>query len=154
VGAVADRLRELGLEIPSRRSYGKYVGAVRAGELVFVSGAGPGGADGFITGKVGADIDIHMAQKGAELCVINCLSALQEEIGDLENVRRIVKLLGFVNSAPGFDQQHVVMDGASGLLLELFGERGRHARSSVGMAELPMNIAVEVEMIVEAPVRL
>lgn len=149
MAGVADRLRELGLEIPPRRSYGKYVGAARSGNLVFVSGAGPGGADGFITGKVGGDVDIPAAQEGAKLCVLNCLSALQEEVGDLENVRRVVKLLGFVNSAPGFNQQHVVMDGASALLLELFGERGRHARSSVGMAELPMNIAVEVEMVVE-----
>ena len=109
------------------------------------------GPDGAITGKVGGDVDIPKAQEAARLCVINCLSALQEELGDLEYVTRIVKLLGFVNSAPGFNQQHVVMDGASGLLLDVFGERGMHARSSVGMAELPMNIAVEVEMIVEAP---
>jgi len=150
MGAVADRLRELNIELPARRSYGKYAGAARSGNLVFVSGAGPIGPDGIVSGKVGADIDIPAAQEAARLCVINCLSALQEEIGDLDNVGRIVKLLGFVNSAPGFNQQHVVMDGASGLLLDLFGERGRHARSSVGMAELPMNIAVEVEMIVEA----
>jgi enamine deaminase RidA (YjgF/YER057c/UK114 family) len=150
VGEVADRLRELGIEIPDRRSYGKYIGAARSGDLVFVSGAGPGGPDGFLTGKVGAEVDVPAAQEGAKLCVINCLSAIQEELGDLEGVGRVVKLLGFINSAPGFNQQHVVMDGASGLLLELFGERGRHARSSVGVAELPMNIAVEVEMIVEA----
>jgi enamine deaminase RidA (YjgF/YER057c/UK114 family) len=150
MGAVEDRLQELGLELPSRRSYGKYVGAARAGDLVFVSGAGPGGPQGFITGKVGGDVDMATAQEGAKLCMLNCLSALKEEIGDLDRVRRVVKLLGFVNSAPGFDQQHVVMDGASELLLELFGERGQHARSSVGMAELPLNIAVEVEMVVEA----
>jgi enamine deaminase RidA (YjgF/YER057c/UK114 family) len=95
-------------------------------------------------------VDIEKAQEAAKLCVINCLSALQEQLGDLDKVTRVVKLLGFVNSAPGFTQQHVVMDGASGLLLDIFGERGMHARSSVGMAELPMNIAVEVEMIVEA----
>ena len=101
MGAVADRLRELGIELPARRSYGKYVGAARAGDLVFVSGAGPDGPGRLITGKVGADVDIPKAQEAARLCVINCLSALQEEIGDLENVTRIVKLLGFVNSAPG-----------------------------------------------------
>jgi enamine deaminase RidA (YjgF/YER057c/UK114 family) len=146
---VAERLQALDIKLPERRSYGKYAGAARSGDLVFVSGAGPIGPNGAVTGKVGADLDIPTAQEAARLCVINCLSALQEEIGDLDNVRRVVKLLGFVNSAPGFNQQHVVMDGASGLLLELFGERGMHARSSVGMAELPMNIAVEVEMIVE-----
>jgi len=150
MGSVSERLRDLGITLPERRSFGKYAGAARAGNLVFVSGAGPIGTDGAVTGKVGGDVDIATAQEGARLCVINCLSALQEEIGDLEKVRRVVKLLGFVNSAPGFNQQHVVMDGASGLLLDLFGEKGRHARSSVGMAELPMNIAVEVEMIVEA----
>jgi len=150
MGAVTDRLREMNIELPARRSYGKYAGAARAGDLVFVSGAGPISADGIVTGKVGADVDIPAAQEAARLCVINGLSALQEEIGDLDYVGRVVKLLGFVNSAPGFNQQHVVMDGASGLLLELFGDRGMHARSSVGMAELPMNIAVEVEMIVEA----
>jgi enamine deaminase RidA (YjgF/YER057c/UK114 family) len=150
MGGVADRLRELGIEVPERRSFGKYVGAARSGDLVFVSGAGPVGPKGAITGKVGDDVDIPRAKEAARLCVVNCLSALQEELGNLEDVTRIVKLLGFVNSAPGFNQQHVVMDGASGLLLDIFGERGAHARSSVGMAELPMNIAVEVEMIVEA----
>lgn len=146
---VADRLRELHIEIPERRSAGQYVGAVRSGNLLFVSGAGPVSDGKMVTGKVGADVDISDAQAAAQFCVINCLAAIQEEIGDLERVQRIVKLLGFVNSAPGFTMQHVVMDGASGLLLSLFGERGQHARSSVGMAELPMDIAVEVEMIVE-----
>jgi enamine deaminase RidA (YjgF/YER057c/UK114 family) len=150
MGAVADRLLELGIELPPLRAFGKYVGAVRSGNLVFVSGAGPIGPNGVIAGKVGADVDIEKAQGAARLCVINCLSLLDKELGDLETITRIVKLLGFVNSAPGFNQQHVVMDGASGVLLDVFGERGAHARSSVGMAELPMNIAVEVEMIVEA----
>jgi len=150
MGDVAERLRELEISLPARRSFGKYAGAARAGNLVFVSGAGPIGSNGSVTGKVGAEVDVPAAQEAAKLCVINCLSALQEEIGDLDKISRVVKLLGFVNSAPGFNQQHVVMDGASSLLLDLFGEKGRHARSSVGMAELPMNIAVEVEMIVEA----
>jgi len=151
MAAIADRLKLLGLEIPSRRSYGKYVGAVRSGNLVFVSGAGPSRPEGFITGKVGGDVDLETAQEAARLCVLSGLSAVQEELGDLERVTRVVKLLGFVNSAPGFNQQPAVLDGASGLLLELFGERGQHARSAVGVAELPMDIAVEVEMIVEAP---
>ena len=151
MGKVADKLAELGLELPPRRSAGQYAGAVRSGNLVFVSGAGPGSqATGFITGKVGGEVSIEEAQEAARLCALGCLSALQEELGDLDRVKRIVKLVGFVNSAPGFNQQHVVMDGASGLLVSLFGERGVHARSSVGMAELPMNIAVEVELIAEA----
>jgi enamine deaminase RidA (YjgF/YER057c/UK114 family) len=151
MGAIADKLAEMGLELPPRRSAGQYAGAVRSGKLVFVSGAGPGSAaTGFITGKVGAEVDIDKAQEAARLCALGCLSALEEELGDLDRVGRIVKVVGFVNSAPGFNQQHVVMDGASGLLVSLFGERGVHARSSVGMAELPMNIAVEVELIAEA----
>jgi enamine deaminase RidA (YjgF/YER057c/UK114 family) len=146
---IAARLAELGLEVPERRSAGQYVGAARAGDLLFVSGAGPMGPSGPVTGKVGADVDIPAAQEAARLCVLGCLSAIQEETGGLDSVQRVVKLLGFVNSAPGFSQQHVVMDGASALLLSLYGDRGRHARSSVGVAELPFNIAVEVEMVVQ-----
>src|SRR5439155_26683507 len=93
MGEVARRLAEMGLQLPSRRSYGKYVGAVRSGKLVFVSGAGPGGADGFITGKVGGDVDIERAQEAARRCVLNCLSALEEELGDLDRITGIVKLL-------------------------------------------------------------
>jgi enamine deaminase RidA (YjgF/YER057c/UK114 family) len=142
------RLKELGLELPARRSAGSYVGAVQAGDLVFVSGAGPTTAEGtLITGKVGGDVDVPTATEAAKLCALSCLAALQEALGDLDKVTGIVKVLGFVNSAPGFTQQHVVMNGASDLLTSVFGEAGRHARSSVGMAELPMNIAVEVELI-------
>jgi len=148
--SVADRLREMGLELPPPFTGGNYVPAVSAGDLVFVSGSGPqrpGG--GFVTGKVGADVDVDQAKEAARLCALAALTALQGEIGDLERVTRIVKLLGFVNSAPGFGEQPKVIDGASELLISLFGDRGRHARSAVGMAELPFNIAVEVEMVVQ-----
>jgi enamine deaminase RidA (YjgF/YER057c/UK114 family) len=146
---VAEKLAEMGLALPPRRSVGSYVGAVRTGDLVFVSGGGPMKADGsFITGKVGGEVGIEEGQEAARLCALYCLASLREEV-ELDSVARVVKLLGFVNSAPGFTQQHVVMNGASDLLISLFGEQGRHARSAVGMAELPMNIAVEVEMIVQ-----
>ena len=148
--SVAERLGELGLELPPPFSAGSYVSAVSAGGLVFVSGSGPqlpGG--GFVTGKVGADVDVDQAKEAARLCALASLTALQSEIGDLEGVARVVKLLGFVNSAPGFNQQPAVIDGASELLISLFGDRGRHARSAVGVAELPFNIAVEVEMVVQ-----
>jgi len=149
--SVADRLREMGLELPPPFTGGNYVPpAVSAGDLVFVSGSGPqrpGG--GFVTGKVGADVDVDQAKEAARLCALAALTALQGEIGDLERVTRIVKLLGFVNSAPGFGEQPKVIDGASELLISLFGDRGRHARSAVGMAELPFNIAVELEMVVQ-----
>lgn len=150
MGRVARRLQELGLELPQRRSAGQYVGAVRSGDLIFVSGAGPVGPGGIITGKVGAQVDVDAAKEAARLCVLNCLSAIQEVTGDLDRVSRVVKLVGFINSAPGFSQQHTVMDAASSLLISLFGEAGAHARSSVGVPDLPMDIAVEVEMVVEA----
>jgi enamine deaminase RidA (YjgF/YER057c/UK114 family) len=149
--SVADRLREMGLELGGYQPAAQYVGAVTVGDLVFVSGAGPmkGDGGGFVQGKVGADVSVDEGVEAARLCALGNLSALQQEIGDLERVARIVKLLGFVNSAPGFAEQPKVIDGASGLLIDLFGDRGRHARSAVGVAELPFNIAVEVEMVVQ-----
>jgi enamine deaminase RidA (YjgF/YER057c/UK114 family) len=148
--SVAGRLREMGLELRGYKPAAQYVGAVTAGDLVFVSGAGPALPEGgFMLGKVGADVDLEGAREAARLCAISGLSALQGEIGDLDRVKRVVKLLGFVNSAPGFTQQPSVIDGASELLVSLFGEEGRHARSAVGVAELPFNIAVEVEMVVQ-----
>ena len=147
---VAERLAELGLQLGGYKPAAQYVGAVRAGDLVFVSGAGPSLlAGGFITGKVGEDVSLEQGVEAARLCAIAGLSALQAEIGDLDKVTRVVKLLGMVNSAPGFVQQPAVIDGASNRLVSLFGDRGRHARSAVGMAELPFNIAVEVEMVVQ-----
>ncbi len=151
MGGVAERLRALGLELPEQGPLRSYVAAVRAGDFLFVSGGGPQKADGtFITAKVGADVDMETAQEAVKLSALDCLASVQEELGDLEKVARIVKLLLFVNSAPGFVMQHVVMDGACDALISLFGESGRHARSSVDVAELPMNIAAEMEMIVEA----
>ena len=140
----------MGLTLPPRQSVGQYEGCVRSGDLVFVSGAGPVGPDGMVTGKLGIDLDVEAGQEAAKLCALSGLSALQETLGDLDTITRIVKLLGFVNSGPGFTRQPAVVDGASSFLISLFGDRGRHARSAVGVAELPFNIAVEVEMIVEA----
>jgi enamine deaminase RidA (YjgF/YER057c/UK114 family) len=148
--SATERLRELGLELPAKGPMGSYVSAVQSGNLLFVSGGGPQKPGGtFIIGKVGTDVDLETAQEAARLCALYCLASVQEAVGSLDNVTRIVKVVGFVNSAPGFVQQHLVMNGASDLLISVFGESGRHARSSVGMAELPMNIAVEVELIAE-----
>jgi enamine deaminase RidA (YjgF/YER057c/UK114 family) len=149
VSSILQRLGEMGIELPPRRSAGQYVGAVRSGNLVFVSGAGPLGPDGMISGKLGGEVDLETGREAARLCAIGCLSALQEELGQLDYISRVVKVLGFVNSAPGFRQQPQVVDGASEFLLSLFGDRGAHARSAVGVAELPFGIAVEVEMVVE-----
>src|SRR5262249_17910885 len=148
---VEQKLAELGHQLPPPpRAVANYVGAVRVGSLVFVSGHGPS-RDGELVyrGKLGRDLDVATGQKAAELVILNALATLKAEIGDLDRVRRIAKLLGMVNSAPDFGDQPTVIDGASNLLVAIFGERGRHARSAVGMGALPFGISVEIEMIVE-----
>ncbi len=149
--SVAEQLTELGLTIPAvGRPVANYVGAVRTGNLVFVSGHGPRRPEGgTITGKVGRELTTEQGYEAARACMLACLASLQAEIGDLEKVRRIVKLLGMVNCTEEFGEQPQVINGASDLLVSLFGERGRHARSAVGMQMLPGNISVEIEMIVE-----
>jgi enamine deaminase RidA (YjgF/YER057c/UK114 family) len=127
-----------------------YVEAVRTGNLVFVAGHGPS-KDGQLIykGKLGRDVDVETGYQAAQLVCLNMLASLKVEIGDLDRVKRIVKLLGMVNCVPDFGQQPEVINGASDLLVHVFGERGRHARSAVGMAGLPRGISVEIEMIVE-----
>ena len=149
--SIEARLQELGITIPATgRPVANYVGAVRTGNLVFVSGHGPRlPQGGNITGKVGRDLSTEQGYEAARACILACLASLQAEIGDLNRVRRIVKLLGMVNCTEDFGEQPQVINGASDLLVSLFGERGRHARSAVGMQMLPNNIAVEIEMIVE-----
>jgi enamine deaminase RidA (YjgF/YER057c/UK114 family) len=148
---VEDRLKELGHELPSQsRPIANYVGAVQTGNLVFVSGHGPRGAGGERPmGKVGRELTTEKGYEAARMCILGCLASLKTTIGDLDRVTRIVKLLGMVNCTEDFAEQPQVINGASDLLVELFGERGRHARSAVGMQMLPGNIPVEIEMIVE-----
>ena len=148
---VEQRLQELGITIGQPgRPVANYVGAVRTGNLVFISGHGPRRPEGgSVTGKLGSDLTVEQGYEAAKLCMLACLASLQAEIGDLNRVRRIVKLLGMVNCAEDFLDPPRVINGASDLLVSLFGESGRHARSAVGMQQLPGNIAVEVEMIVE-----
>ena|SRR5690606_7633340 len=146
-----ERLKELGIELPKPpKPLAAYVPAVRAGDLVFISGQAPM-RDGkpVYTGRVGADLTLEEGYEAARLVMINALAVLKEEIGNLDNVERIVKVLGWVNSAPDFTQQPQVINGASELLEQVFGERGRHARSAVSAHTLPFNIAVEIEMIVQ-----
>jgi enamine deaminase RidA (YjgF/YER057c/UK114 family) len=125
--------------------------AVRTGNLVYLAGQGPRQEDGQYAyiGKVGKDIDLETARKSAELVMLNCLGVLKQEIGDLDRVKRVVKLLGMVNCTPDFTDQPKVINGASDLLVAAFGDAGRHARSAVGMSSLPLGISVEIEMIVE-----
>ena len=147
---VEARLRELGFELPTpAKPVAAYVPTVRTGNLVFVSGQGPRKGDQMITGRVGKDLTLEQGYEAAQYCALNALAQLKQEIGSLDNVVRIVKVLGWVNSAPDFDQQPRVINGASELLEKAFGERGKHARSAVSAHVLPFNIAVEVEMVVE-----
>jgi enamine deaminase RidA (YjgF/YER057c/UK114 family) len=148
---VAQRLNELGIELATPRSpQANYVSAVRTGNLVFLSGTGPYLPDGgLVTGKVGGELTVEQGYAAARWAMLALLANLQAELGDLERVARVVKLLGMVNCTVDFTRQPEVINGASDLLVEVLGERGRHARSAVGMFALPRNIAVEIEMIVE-----
>jgi len=141
-----EKLKELGIELaPTRKAVGNYVACVRVGNLLFTSGQG---VDQY-HGKLGLDLTIEEGYAASRQSMINLLSVLKNELGELSKVKRIVKILGMVHSAPDFTGQPKVMNGASDLLVEVFGERGRHARSAVGMAQLPNNTAIEIEMIVE-----
>jgi enamine deaminase RidA (YjgF/YER057c/UK114 family) len=127
-----------------------YVNAVRVGNLLFLSGKGPTKPDGSnITGKVGKDLTIEQGYEAARLTAINHLAVLKAELGSLNKVKRIVKVLGMVNCTDDFKDQPKVINGYSDLMVEIFGEKGKHARSAVGMNALPVGIAVEVEVIVE-----
>ena len=152
-GGAEERLAALGLTLPPPlKPAGNYVDAVRTGDLLFLAGHGPVRADGTVVrGKVGSDLDLDAARDAARLVGLSLLATVRRELGTLDAVRRVVKVLGMVNCAPGFNQTPAVIDGCSNLLVEVFGEEiGRHARSAVGMAELPFDIPVEIEMIVQA----
>ena len=149
---VEAKLKELGIELPKvSPPQANYVNAVTTGNLVFLAGKGPRKADGtYITGKVGADLTQEEGYEAAKLVAINQLAALKAEIGDLNKVKRLVKVLGMVNATSDFTNQPEVINGFSDLMVEVFGEeKGKHARAAVGMGSLPRNIAVEIELIVE-----
>ncbi|MCU1353114.1 MAG: endoribonuclease [Acidimicrobiales bacterium] len=147
---ITARLEELGIVLPDAMPpAGSYVPMARHGDLVYVSGHGPVDGERMVCGKVGRDLDVDAARAAARLTGLSILATLQAGLGDLDAVVQVVKVLGMVNAAPGFDQLPAVVDGCSDLLVEVFGDRGRHARSAVGMAELPFGIAVEVELIAQ-----
>ncbi len=145
------RLKELGIVLPMPSSpVANYVNAVRTGNLLFLAGKGPTKPEGgFVTGKVGVDLTVEQGYEAAWLTGIAQLAVLKAELGDLKKVKRIVKVLGMVNCNADFANQPEVINGYSDLMVKVFGERGKHARSAVGMIALPRNIAVEVEMVVE-----
>jgi len=145
-----ERLADLGYELPAPNpAVGTYVGAVTVGSIVFVSGHGPYRDGGYVyKGKLGREVDVPTGQEAARPTIVNLLASLKAEIGELDRVRRVVKLLVLVNSDPEFGDQPTVANGASDLLVEVFGpERGPHARSAIGMGALPFGIPVEIEAI-------
>lgn len=148
---VEERIIELGIELGKPyKPVANYVSSVRSGNLVFMSGAGPEKPDGeYMTGKLGSDLTIEEGYEAARLTGIVMISALKDQLGDLNKVERIVKVKGMVNADPSFTEHPAVINGFSDLMVEIFGERGKHARAAVGMGSLPMNIPCEIEMIVQ-----
>jgi enamine deaminase RidA (YjgF/YER057c/UK114 family) len=152
MSAVEQRLKEMGISLPSTPSpVANYVPGVRTGNLLYTAGLGPASRPDGTTpnGKVGKDLTVEEGYEAARLTGINILARLKGELGDLDRVRRVVKILAMVNCTPDFMQQPAVANGCSDLMVEVFGEAGRHARSAVGMNALPNNIPVEIEVIVE-----
>lgn len=149
--APEQKLAALGLSLPETpAAIANYVPAVRSGNLVFLAGQIARGADGkYVTGKVGHDCTEAQAAEAARTCAIQLLAALKAEVGDLAKVKRIVRVGGFVNCTPDFTAQPKVVNGASDLFVAVFGERGRHARASVGVASLPAGAPVEIELVAE-----
>jgi enamine deaminase RidA (YjgF/YER057c/UK114 family) len=144
------RLRELGLTLPPVFApVANYLGCKRVGDLLYVGGHGPTTPAGVIRGKVGADVTVERAYEAARATGLSMLATVQAELGSLDRVRQVVKVFGMVNCAPGFNRTPEVIDGCSDVLVALFGDAGRHTRSAVGMAELPFDICVEIEMIVQ-----
>lgn len=145
------RLADLGITLPNVGvPMANYVNAVRTGNLLFLAGKGPSLPNGeFIVGKVGRELSVQQGYEAARLTGIAQLAVLKAELGNLNKVKRIVKVTGMVNCTPDFDQQPEVINGFSDLMVQVFGERGKHARAAVGMNALPRNMAVEIEMVVE-----
>ena len=144
---IAERLRELGIVLPAPfPPGGNYASCVVDEGMVYVSGHGPIDGDTMVRGKVGGDLSVEQGREAARMTGLSILATLQAELGDLDRIAKIVRVLGMVNVAPGFDRTPTVIDGCSDLLVDVFGEAGRHARSAVGLAELPFGIAVEVEL--------
>ncbi|WIY82117.1 RidA family protein [Propionimicrobium sp. PCR01-08-3] len=150
--SASQRLDDLGIELPATPApLGAYAPAKTVGTQVFTSGQLPIEADGeVVTGRLGADLGVDDGKRAARAAILRALSAVVSVAGSLDAIREVVRVCVFVNSDPGFTDQALVANGASELLIEIFGEEGRHVRSAVGVAVLPANAAVEVELVVEA----
>ncbi|HYB26971.1 MAG TPA: RidA family protein [Solirubrobacteraceae bacterium] len=144
---ISRRLRELGIELPPPfPPAGNYLACVIDAGIVHVGGHGPIAGEVRMLGKVGRDLTLEQGQQAARMTGLSILATLNAELGDLDRIERVIKVFGMVNCAPGFNQTPAVINGCSDLLVEVFGEAGRHTRSAVGMAELPFDIAVEIEL--------
>jgi enamine deaminase RidA (YjgF/YER057c/UK114 family) len=150
MGKIDDRLRELGITLPPARApMANYVPARRVGNLVYTAGQVSGTAEREIKGKLGAELSVEQGRDAARVCALNCLAALLTVVDSLDSVKQLVRVGVFVNSAAGFNQQPAVGNGASDTFVEIFGDAGRHARTAVGVNELPAGFAVEVELVAE-----
>jgi enamine deaminase RidA (YjgF/YER057c/UK114 family) len=148
--SILDKINALGLTLPSvPQPIAAYVNCVRTGNLLFLSGGLPIDGDRKIIGKVPSQVSVEEAREGARMVVLNRLAVIQDEIGSLDKVVRIVTLNGFVNSEPDFHGHPQVINGASELLVQIFGEKGQHSRTALGVAALPLDVAVEINLVVE-----
>jgi enamine deaminase RidA (YjgF/YER057c/UK114 family) len=148
--SISDQLTALGLTLPTVPTpLAAYVNCVRSGNLLFLSGGLPIDGEKRVIGKVPSAVSIEEAKEGARIIILNRLAVIQQEIGSLDRVKQIVSLTGFVSSEPDFFDHPQVVNGASELLLEIFGERGKHSRTALGVAALPLNVSVEINLIVE-----
>jgi enamine deaminase RidA (YjgF/YER057c/UK114 family) len=148
--SITDKLQALGLSLPAVPTpVAAYVNCVRSGNLLFLSGGLPINGEIKVVGKVPSSVSIAEAREGARIIILNRLAVIQDCIGSLDKVKQIVALNGFVNSEPDFYEHPQVINGASELLLEIFGDKGKHSRTALGAASLPLNVAVEINLIVE-----
>jgi len=148
---IENKIKELGLQLPEPpKPLAAYIPAKQTGNLVFTAGQLPMvNGEIILKGLLGQDVEIEPAYNAAKICTLNALSAIKGVIGDLDKIKQVVRVVGYVASVPTFTQQPAVVNGASEFLLEIFGDKGKHARSAVGMAVLPLNAAVEIELTVE-----
>ena len=150
MGKIDDRMRELGLSLPPPRApLANYLPARRVGNLVYTAGQVSGTAEREMKGKLGAELTVEQGREAARMCALNCLAALLTVVDSLDSVKQLVRVGAFINSVAGFNQQPMVANGASDLFAEIFGDAGKHARTAVGVNELPLGFAVEVELIAE-----